>query len=229
MTEDPLLPDDPDLLAAEAALGLLEGEDRAAAQRRARSDRDFAARVAAWQERLAALTEDIAPVAPPRRLKRAILAELFPGARVPLLDRLWVWKGLTLAALVLAAFVSFPSLRPDAPTRASGPIFAAVMSGQDSDLRVFAVLDPVRGGIALRRTTGTVPEGRVLELWAILPDQPPVSLGVVPPEPDHLPLPEAFAARLDVLTLAISDEPPGGAPQGTPTGAILATGTVSEL
>ena len=31
------------------------------------------------------------------------------------------------------------------------------------------------------------------------------------------------------LTLAISDEPPGGSPTGQPTGAVLAVGTVTEL
>ena len=31
------------------------------------------------------------------------------------------------------------------------------------------------------------------------------------------------------LTLAISDEPPGGSPTGQPTGAVLALGAVTEL
>ena len=215
--------------AAEYVLGLAEGDDLRAAQALVQTDRQFAARVAGWQERFVAMTDSIAPVHPPRRLRKALLKELFPKQRVSLLDRLWVWKGFTLAALVLAAYVSFPNLRPDAPTRASGPIFATEMTSEDSDMQVFAVLDPSRLGIALRRVSGEVPEGRVLELWAILPGQAPVSLGLVPPEPDHLPLPEEFARQLDELTLAISEEPPGGAPAGTPTGAIMAVGAVSEL
>jgi anti-sigma-K factor RskA len=224
------LPHDPekedDFRAAEYALGLSEGEDLAVARSRIRSDAGFAATVAAWQERLVALTDDIAPVAPPARLRKALMLRLFPRQRVPLLERLWVWRGLTLASLVALAVVTLPMLRP-----ASGPdLFATQMRGDTGDLEVLAVVDTLRGGVALRRVAGTVPEGRVHELWAILPDQAPLSLGVLPADGNtHLPLPPQIAALAAQLTLAISDEPPGGAPEGTPTGEIRAVGTVDEI
>lgn len=217
-----------DFLAAEYALGLAEGENLTLARERARRDPFFAGAVAAWHERLVAMTDAIAPKTPPTRVKKALIKTLFPKARVPIMQRLWVWQGISFAALALLAFLAMPMLRPDAPTVA-GPIYGTQLTGDIDDLQVYAVLDPSRGGIAVTRTAGAIPEGRVLELWAILPDAAPVSLGLVPEDSSHLQLPPEIAAQIDRLTLAISDEPPGGAPDGTPTGQIRATGSVNEI
>lgn len=225
----PPTPEEEDaFLAAEYALGLSEGENLTLARERARRDGMFAGAVAAWQERLAALTDDIAPVAPPARVKKTLIRSLFPKARVPFMQRLWVWQGLTFASLAMLAVLAMPMLRPDAPTVA-GPIYGTQLTGTIDDLQVYAVLDPSRGGIAVTRTAGAPPTGRVLELWALLPDAAPVSLGLVPDDATHLKLPPEIAAQIDRLTLAISDEPPGGAPDGAPTGEIRAVGTVEEI
>lgn len=230
MTDDLLTPqDEEDFPAAEFALGLAEGEDLARARERLRTDARFARSVALWQERFVAMTDDIAPVAPPKRMKKQLLARLFPKKRVPLLERLWVWKGFTLAALVALAYFAMPTLRPPQPD-APLTLFATQMTGEVDDLQVLAVLDPDSGSVALRRVSGGAPDGRVLELWAILPDQAPRSLGVLPEEEvARIALPDEFTAEPALLTLAISDEPPGGAPEGAPTGAIRAVGALSAL
>ncbi len=174
-----------------------------------------------------AMTDDIAPVEPAGRVKKAILARLFSKARVPLMERLWVWKGLTLASLLAVAYLAMPMLRPPAP----GPnLFTTQMRSDTSDVQMLAVVDTLRGGVAVKRVAGVVPDGRVLELWAILPNQAPVSLGVLPAEGStHIPLPPELAAQAAELTLAVSDEPPGGSPVGAPTGSILAAGVVDEI
>ena len=56
--------DDLDLLAGEYVLGVLAPDERAAVERRLLDNPDLAARVAAWQVRLAPLAEDLAPVTP---------------------------------------------------------------------------------------------------------------------------------------------------------------------
>ncbi|MGB3243828.1 MAG: anti-sigma factor [Sulfitobacter sp.] len=229
MSEDVQNPaEDDDFLAVEYVLGLSDSEALEECIRRLRSDSAFAARVAGWQERCVAMTDDIAPVAPRKKVKQAILAELFPKKSVPLLDRLWVWKGFTIASLVLAGYVAFPTLRPSDPVLPD-TVYATQLRG-DSALEVLAVLDPAGGEIALRRLVGEAPDGRVLELWAILPDQAPISLGVIPQgEAVRVALPEALGAVATQITLAITDEPPGGAPNGAPTGSVMAAGAVSEL
>lgn len=229
MSDDIQLPErDDDFLAAEYVLGLAEGDVMAAIKARLRDDPSFATHVALWQERFVAMTDDIAPVAARKKVKRAVLTQIFPKASVPLLDRLWVWKGITVAALVLAAYVAFPTLRPSDPALPD-TVYATQLRG-DSALEVLAVVDPNGGEIALRTLAGSAPEGRVLELWAILPDQAPVSLGVLPQgDAVRIALPEVYAVVVRQLTLAITDEPVGGAPDGVPTGSIMAAGTVSEL
>lgn len=218
-----------EFLAAEYALGLSEGDNLTAAQDRARRDAGFGARVVAWQERLVSLTDSIAPVTPRRRVKKAVLTSLFAKARVPLMQRLWVWQGISLAAVGMLAYLAMPLLRPDQPAIAP-QVFATQLSGDVDDLTVLAVLDPARGDIALRRTAGAAPEGRVLELWAILPEQAPVSLGVLPADDAaHVALPPELAAQVSMITLAISDEPPGGSPVGSPTGDVRAVGAVTAL
>ena len=70
----------------------------------------------------------------------------------------------------------------------------------------------------------------MLELWAILPDQAPVSLGVLPDsETTRILVPAELRSQAAQITLAISDEPVGGSPTGAPTGDVLAAGAMSEL
>lgn len=222
-------PEDDDLLAAEMALGLLEGEDRMTARARLMQDRAFARSVADWQERLVAMTDDIAPVAPPAKARKALMSRLFPARRVPLMQRLWLWQGVSVAALATVAFLALPMLR-EAPTELPGDVYATRMAAEDSALEMLAVMDMSRGDIALRRVSGNAPEGRVLELWAILPDRAPISLGVLPEgDVTRVALPADLAAEAAQITLAITDEPPGGAPEGAPTGTIMAAGAVAEL
>ncbi len=224
----PQPPEDDDVLAAEYVLGLAEGDALETARDRTRHDAGFASRVAGWQERFVAMTDGIDPVNPPRKLRRALMAQVFPKQRLPLMQRLWVWQGISFAALALAAYLAVPLLRP-APTVATVDVYATQMTSDAFDLTVLAVVD-ARGDVALRRLSGDIPAGRVLELWAILPEQEPVSLGVLPQtETARIRLPDNIAQNITSVTLAISDEPEGGAPQGTPTGDIRAVGAISEL
>jgi anti-sigma-K factor RskA len=226
-TQSPGPPDD-DLLAAELVMALLEGDELRAAQQRAATDPAFAAQVAGWQERLVAVTDTIDPVAPPRRLRKRLLRQLFGAQPVPLSDRLWVWRGLALAAVILAAFLGIRQLGPEQTP--AGPLYATQLTGEVVPLRVLAVLDPQRGDIVLSRLEGAAGAGRTFELWAIVPDAAPVSLGLLPGGAQmRVTLPDALRARVSEITLAISDEPTGGSPTGAPTGAVLAASAVTEL
>lgn len=229
MSDEDLSPRDAeDALAAEYVLGLASDDVLEQAQTRTAHDAAFAQRVASWQERLATLTDSIKPVNPPKKLKRKLLKILFPKVSVPLLQRLWIWQGIAVCALVLAAYLATPLLQPDS-TDVPRDVFATQMTSTDFDLQVLAVVD-TKNSIALRRLAGAAPAGRVLELWAILPDQAPVSLGVLPDgETARVPLPRAMADQIASITLAITDEPVGGAPRGVPSGEIRAAGVISAL
>ncbi|MBN8841445.1 MAG: hypothetical protein J0I25_14735, partial [Sphingomonadales bacterium] len=64
----------PDMLAAELALGLLDGEERAAALRRMLVDPAFAREVEDWRHRLAGLFDDVVEVAAPVSIAERLAA-----------------------------------------------------------------------------------------------------------------------------------------------------------
>ena len=74
-------------------------------------------------------------------------------------------------------------------------------------------------------------QGRVPELWLIPPGEAPKSLGLVSVDKAQLVVvPKALLRALAKgSTLAISLEPPGGAPQGVPTGPIIAKGGIESI
>lgn len=73
--------------------------------------------------------------------------------------------------------------------------------------------------------------GRVPELWLIPPGGSPKSLGVVSIDRSHtVKVPDALRDALAKgALLAITLEPSGGAPQGVPTGPIVAKGDIVTL
>ena len=214
--------EDDDLLAAEMALGLLEGEALAEASARAESDPAFAASVAGWEMRLAELAEAMDDVRPPPSAKDALLAELFPEERrVPVWRRAWPWQALAgvMAVLALALFVSvWPR------SEGGGPLRTAQIASAEGDFRVVAVVDGGRGEVILTRTAGAAPEGRILQVWAHGPGEPAQSVGLWPDgESVRLALPAEIAAVRGTLTLGVSEEPPGGSPTGSPSGRVFGT------
>ncbi|MEQ6248682.1 anti-sigma factor [Sulfitobacter sp. HNIBRBA3233] len=222
-------PDEDETLAAEMALRLLDGDEEREARYRLTRDPAFADLVAMWHERLIPMAAEFAEVAPKRRVKKRLMARLFPASRVPLGQRLWVWKGLAFAALVVAGYLGIQQLGPEVPGT-SGTVYATQLTGDSTALQVLAVLDPDRGSIALNRLAGAPADGRDFEVWAILPDSAPVSLGVLPAsQTTRVVLPDVLLARAGEITLAISDEPQGGSPTGAPTGDVLAAAPVAEL
>ena len=224
---DESMPQGDDLLAAELVLGLLAGEEQRDALTRSRTEPAFAALVAGWQERFVPMTDAIEPVAPPRRAKKRLLKRLFNAPPVPLSQRLWVWKGLSVAAVAIAAYLGVQQLAVDPSPDA---IYATQLSGTDVPLQVLAVFDSARGDVALSRVAGTEVQGRAFELWAIVPEAAPVSLGVLSADATmRVSLPQELRDRAGELTLAISDEPTGGSPTGAPTGSILAIAPLTEL
>lgn len=74
-------------------------------------------------------------------------------------------------------------------------------------------------------------EGREPELWLIPPGESPKSLGIVSIDRSHtVAVPDELRADLAKgAILAITLEPKGGAPQGIPTGPIVAKGDVVTL
>lgn len=217
MTELPLSPLEHDeALAAEYVLGVLSLAERSAAEIRLRADHGFAARVASWEVRLSGLNDSYAPVPAPNLLPK-IEARLFPRAPAPRgrLNRLLGWVtgmgaagGLALLTLII---LPLPDLK--------APLVAEL--GQGDTLRFEARFND--GALTVTRVSGdAATTGQVQELWIIAPEAAPVSLGLL----EHDPLTVSYPALPEGWTLAVSLEPAGGAPDGTPTGPVVAAAVI---
>ncbi|PTX56349.1 anti-sigma-K factor RskA [Litoreibacter ponti] len=230
------LTDDDRVLAAEYALRLLPAKEEAAFEVRMFDDRRLEAFVAETVGHFAPLSDEIAPERPSRKLKGKLMSDLFGVAQTPgsLWDGLSLWRATSLGATFAAAVLAILLVTHQAPVAPSqterGALFVSEIASEDSSLRLLAVYDAGTGDLQLTRTAGAAAPDRVLELWAIAGDTPPVSLCVLPAgEKARTRLPDAVAGDVAGLVLAISDEPPGGSPTGAPTGAVLAVGGVTEI
>ena len=222
-------PDEQDLLAAEYALGLLTGDDLADARRRATTDSAFVQSVTDWEIRLTALTDELASVEPSPAVKKALLAEVFPKSkRKPFWEFLWVWQATgALSLLILAAVIAFYL---GSPALKGGPLYTAEIVAEAGDFRVVAVVDKSTNEVFLTRTAGAAPEGRILQVWAHGEGEPAISVGLWPASDTiRLPLPQTIAAVEGVLTLGVSEEPPGGSLTGSPSGRVFGTVDISDV
>ena len=230
MTTDPrFIGDEPDVAAAELALGLLEGEDRAAALRRQLAEPAFARDVERWRDRFAALFSSFPAEEPAADLEQRVIARLNGPAR----PRPGLWRTFALASsLAAASLLGVVVMRPDAIAPPAvvqpAPMVAAFMiEGQETP--TLAVYDAARGQVRMPGPM-PIPAGRSAQLWAIVGDEAPHPLGlfhqagagVMADAPSPKPMGEE-------TTLAISIEPLGGSPTGLPTGPVVASARLSRV
>lgn len=244
-------------LAAEYALGVLDPADRRAAEDLVATDASFAAMVARWRGELTPLVETAPSVTPPANLWDRIEREIAPPARTyeapaPLMAQkpsLWAnlafWRGLSFAtagaAAVFAALLVSPQTAPT-PTAAepepsfqqavTEPMAAAPIAMEGGASLLAASYDPSHRQFIVTPTGKyELQSSQVLELWIIVGDKAPRSLGVIDAaNPRAYAMPEDVRADLAAgATLAVSIEPTGGSPTGAPTGAVIASGKLTQI
>jgi len=220
---------DDDLLAAEYALGVLAGTERAAAEQRVAREPAFAGLVTAWEQRLAPWAAEIAEVAPPPqlwdRIAGALPAQTQAGG---LWQSIAFWRGLSFAAGALAA-ACLAALIYLGPFTRQQPLVAAIEGG--GHRHFVATIDTRRGTVAVVPAAFSADATRVPELWLVPPDGKPRAVGLLRADQTvtlTLP-PELAALAKDDAVLAVSLEPPGGSTTGLPTGPVIATGKLTFL
>jgi hypothetical protein len=147
MTEE----DDIDALAAEYVLGSLDADERARVAARLASNRRLAEAIAAWERRLAPLSEREPGLAPPAHLLESILSRIAAGAAAPRPNqpgqvvplrrrsgRLWALTvaGTALAAcLAIAAVLLNEPFGPGAPARMDcGTLYKSFWETRDREM-----------------------------------------------------------------------------------------------
>lgn len=241
MTDEPALPaDDRDALAAELALGLLTGDERATALRQVLEDPAFARAVEQWRAHFATLVDDVAPVEPPAgafaRLEAAIGSA--PAAQVANDNaRVRRWQMLTgltgIAAVALAAITltrpAPPTTPPVVVTRAAPVLVATIASTEDAQ-PIGAAYYPDRHELRLA-PSALADSAHSAELWIIAADGVPHSLGVLPPgQARHVTItPAQIALFVRGSKLVVTREQPGGSPDGKPKGPAIAAGPLLSV
>ena len=242
-------------LAAEYALGVLDGAERRAAEDLLVRDQAFAAAVTRWRAELEPMIETVPPSVPPAGLWHRIEAEIAPTPAGPaasiaaqkpgLWSNLAFWRGVSFASVpavaVLAALLvapqsavapipveAEPSLRP----AVVAPMAAAPVMMEGGSALLAAAYDPGHRRFIVTPTGRyELDATRALELWIIVGDKAPRSLGVIDPATSRAyALPNDVRADLAAgATLAVSIEPTGGSPTGAPTGAVVASGKLTQI
>lgn len=224
-----------DLLAAELAFGLLDEEERAAAQARLDADPLLRERLAAW-ERLAVELLGV-EIDPPRPSLWSEIAAALPGndnapERANPVAR---WRAASISLGVLAAIFGVLALRPSerspvpAPEvrRQAPPPLVAVLRAHGEAAAVAVGFDPASQRLTLAADALQTGRGSA-ELWAIPADGTPRSLGLIDAvAPAWRLSPEAARSIAPGVTLAVTLEPRGGSPTGKPSGTPLLTGVIA--
>jgi anti-sigma-K factor RskA len=207
MTDDPDAPSDPEMLAAEYALGMLDADAHAAAEARIAIDLDFAARVARWE----AVGHDWASTAPadkdwsPDDLWHRLEATFPTGHEARVLPRpandigkqsdalgsAFGWRlgtiAASFAALVLGGLFLSERGRVQefdarlAAVQAQGEVATSAIRvaqvSQADGAPLLSVIYEGQDGKLTARIAEIADQNLVPELWVIGPDGKPRSLG----------------------------------------------------
>ena len=217
-----------DRLAAEYVLGTLRYRARRHFERWLVSPQ-VGAIVKAWEDRLAGLEPQLAPVTPPVTVWRGIETKL----ELRTMQRKPVTRWLAIAAS-LAFFVTVGVLMTYKPegTTVTPPV-PALATTQKSFLqadpqtiywRVEILGDSQELSLHVH-VVHDLPPGKSHELWALPADgSAPVSLGLLPHTGDHHRVLSASqrAALAGSKQIAVSLEPEGGSQTGSPTTVLMA-------
>lgn len=242
MSTRPITPEERDQLAAELALGVLEGDELASGRALLASDAEFRAEVGEWLARFAPMLDEVQPVDPPERLWTAIERQLGGPAAAndnarALRRRLNVWRGVAAGASALAASLALLMVTsapqreaPVAPSPAPAPMIAMLGDEQKPAMLVASWSPADR---SLRVAAAAEIEGDPAhshELWVIPADGTPRSLGTMPADAKmQKQVDPALSRELQQgATLAVSVEPRGGSPTGQPTGPVIASGKLER-
>lgn len=222
-------------LVAEYVLGVLSMPEHERIGRLIESNPDLRAERDFWISRFSQLDGEYAEARVPDRLFAAIEKRAFgdaaPSAPSHWWDSLLLWRGIAAGALAIAvAAIGFNLMRPAPDVGALTTQLVAALEEEGSDVKFVALYDGT-GNVRLTALSGAAVPDKDFELWAIQGDHAPVSMGIIPAaERSAVTIsPEVMAGWGEGSVLAITLEPPGGAPNGVPTGPIIAKGAVTKI
>ncbi|WP_420324667.1 anti-sigma factor [Mameliella sp.] len=209
--------------AAEYSLGLMPKAEIAAFEAQLAHDADLQQDVAAWTAYFASFTDMIPAETPPPQVLRRIEGQVF-GVE----DRRPVWRQVLpyLVGAVAGAAIAWAVLWSGL-LETKAPALGADLSEPKGDLVLSTRFAPFTGVLTVTLQAGGAGEGKVLELWLLPEEGAPVSLALLRGAETLVAVPPALVDRLDGARLGVSEEQPGGSPDGMPSGDLRAEGVLA--
>lgn len=231
--------DDIDGLAAEYVLGTLTREERLSVAERRAADKALDKAIAAWEKRLAPMIETVTPVTPSANLYNKIRAQIGLSQHVVSLKareqqlsrRAARWRNAFVGVSAMAACaVGILGYREYQHQQMPTQYVAVLQTGKDSPAFLLTV-DTKTHNCVITAVNAPTQAAKSYEVWMVHDKLPkPKSLGVMK-EGDMSVMPMAPGPDTDMFmnaSFAVSLEPEGGSPTGTPTGPVLFTGKLIQ-
>ncbi|MFC3783767.1 anti-sigma-K factor RskA [Sphingopyxis italica] len=230
---DPLTPAERDLLAAELALGLLDGQALAGALRLSLRDPAFAKLVEGWETRLLPLHAEWIDAEPAAAVWDGIAARLSrpaPSIVTAIETRLRRWRAGALVSGGIAAALAFALIFQSPPVPTAPQLAVARIESDNAGPLVLARYDRSNGVMELQ-IDGFESGALVPELWIIPEGGSPVSLGqVARAGRAEMTMPQPHRKLIvEGATLAVTMEPVSRIPHKSPSAPPVAAGKIITI
>jgi len=218
-----------DRLAAEHVLGTLRGPARRRFERLCAESAAARRAVHRWEDDWSVLSRSLRPIQPSERVWANVSRRLF-GARsaAPRMSRWRTWQLAAAASLIAVALIVALVVHQQQP-----PLQTLAVLGTDSAHPLWRIERRTQLAALTIRVVGPVQRlpGKAYELWALPRGGAPVSLGLLPAGGTYERTLNSAqrAALLAADKVAVSVEPAGGSPTGSPTGPVVIVASLPAL
>jgi anti-sigma-K factor RskA len=218
-----------DRLAAEHVVGTLRGPARRRFERLCASSAAARGALHRWEDDWSVLSGSLRPIQPSERVWANVSRQLF-GVRsaAPRVSRWRTWQLAAAASLIAVALVVGLIVHEQQP-----PLQTLAVLGTDNAHPLWRIERRKELAALTIRVVGPVQRlpGKAYELWALPRGGAPVSLGLLPAGGTYERTLNSAqrAALLAADKVAVSVEPPGGSPTGSPTGPVVIVASLPAL
>ncbi|MFK3864733.1 anti-sigma factor [Pseudoalteromonas rhizosphaerae] len=215
-----------DMLAAEYVLGTLKGSARKRFQRLMLSSNRVREATWMWEQHLNNLASSIKSVPPDSHVWEVISQRIDPQqAVVPnnvIQPKTSIWQAWSLIATAASIVLALIIWQPQTPV---GQNTQQIALFKDASEKPLWFIDINEQGLSIKASDKlTARTDKDYELWMILKGQDaPISLGLLPKDGVKSLLKDSRFNAQDIALLAISLEPIGGSPTGSPTEVLYTT------
>ena len=218
-----------DRLAAEHVVGTLRGPARRRFERLCASSAAARGALHRWEDDWSVLSGSLRPIQPSERVWANVSRQLF-GVRSagPRVSRWRTWQLAAAASLIAVALIVGLIVHERQPS-----LQTLAVLGMDNAHPLWRIERRKELAALTIRVVGPVQRlpGKAYELWALPRGGAPVSLGLLPAGGTYERTLNSAqrAALLAADKVAVSVEPPGGSPTGSPTGPVVIVASLPAL